>query len=90
MNSARGEWTEIAFSNGGTYTVQVERVGCAGGVSGNHGERDLDRRVRRQRVVAAGREEIGRGGGAGENLQKGGDGGRDESNIVDEELGAVL
>ena len=70
--------------------MQVERVRGTGGVSGDHGERDLDRRVRRQRVVAAGREEIGRGGGAGENLQKGGDGGRDESNIVDEELGAVL
>ena len=75
---------------GDTYTVQMEGVRCAGGAPGAHGERDLNGRVGRQRVVAASGQEVGRGNAAREDLEEGGDGGRDECDVIDEELGAVL
>ena len=70
--------------------MQMEGVGGAGGTTGTHGEGDLDGGVRGQRVVAARREEVGGGDGARKNLQKGRDGGGNEGDVVDEELGTVL
>lgn len=75
---------------GDTYTVQMEGVRCAGGRSRVHGEGDLNRRVRRQGVVAARWEKVGGGGSARKNLQKGGDGGGNEGDVINEKLRAVL
>ena len=69
--------------------VQVEGVRLARRVRG-HREGDLDRRVGREGVDAAAREEVGGGERAGHDLEQDRDGRRDEGLAVDEEVGAVL
>ena len=70
--------------------MQVEGVRGTRGIGRVHREGDLDRRVRRQRVVATRGEEVGGGNGARKNLEESRDRRRNEGDIVDEELGAVL
>lgn len=61
----------------------------AGRVRRGDGERDLDRRVGREREETAAGEEVGRGGGAAKDLEEDRDRGGHEGDVVDEEVGAI-
>ncbi len=69
--------------------VQVEGVRRARGPGRRDGERQLDRRVRRERVHAPAREQVRRRGRAGEDLEQDGDVRWDEGRAVHEELRPV-
>ena len=77
------------FRERGTYAVQVEGVGGTGRRGGSR-ERELDRRVGRQSVHAAGGQEVLGGVGAAHDLEQDRHGGRHKAVAVDEEVGAVL
>ena len=71
-----------------TYTVQVERVGASGGAARAR-EADLDRRVKRELVDAAARQEALRRLGAAQDLEQDRDRGRNEGGVVDEKVRPV-
>ena len=77
-----------AEGGGGTYAVQMEGVRRARGVH-RGGEGDLDGRVDRELVDAAGRQEVLGGLGTAQDLEEDGHGGRDEGGVVNGEVVAV-
>ena len=72
-----------------TYTVQVEGMWCARRVAGGR-ERQLNCRVRRERVDTADRHQVLRSARAAHDLQQDRNGRGHETCVVDEEVRAIL
>lgn len=94
MCGISGRHGSEALRKARTYTVEMERVRSTGRVQstvgGDDRERDLNGRVRRERVHTTVGEQARRVLRTAQNLQEHGHCGRDEGLVVDEEVGTVL